>query len=82
MNHLINNRNEHGFKDQVDCYRDNGKLIQWIDEAVDYYIDGTEVTIFWSTVSLCKALKIKHRITTISDGKRLFIEGNRSSELY
>lgn len=62
-----------GIKQQCDCYRKSGKMIQWQDEA-------THPDIF-DTVDKCKELGIKYRLTTIDDGKRLFVEKSRCEEL-
>ena len=67
---MRNQRNQFGFKDQSDCYRNSAgrHMIQWMDEGSH----GKEA--FDTELAEIRALGKKYRVTRLDDGRRLFIE--------
>ena len=68
MTELNNQKNSYGFKDCGDCYRDNGKFIQWVDCNKEYRQEIKQ----WA-----KNNNLQYKITSIGQGMiRLFIDSN------
>jgi len=69
---ITNERNGNGVKDQGDCYRQGGKLIQWCDEATT----DNRIAEFDTIYQNIKEAGFETKIAYISDGRRLFVEAS------